>query len=187
MDNLVIVGLLVLLLVAAGLAFWKYQQKRRRTEQLRDQFGPEYDRAIRAEGDRSRAEADLDARAKRVEELNIRALSDRERDQFAERWHATQTRFVDDPSGATNEADALVTELMQVRGYPVGDFERRAADISVDHPGVVEHYRAAHAIAQRTDGDSENTEELRTALVHYRALFEDLLETEGTSPREARR
>jgi hypothetical protein len=162
-----------------------YQQKKR-TEELRDRFGPEYERAVRAEGDRSRAEADLDARAKRVEQLDIRPLSNRERDQFSESWRATQTRFVDDPVGATREADELVAEVMQVRGYPMGDFERRAADVSVDHPGVVEHYRAAHAIAMRTESGSENTEELRIALVHYRALFEDLLETEPAHT-EARR
>jgi hypothetical protein len=181
----VVIGLLVLLVIAVGVAIWMYQQKRR-TDELRDRFGPEYDRAVRSEGDRSRAEADLDARAKRVQELDIRPLSERERDQFSERWKATQTRFVDDPAGATDEADALVTEVMQVRGYPMGDFERRAADISVDHPAVVEHYRAAHAIALRTEKGSEDTEELRTALVHYRALFEDLLETEPMHT-EARR
>jgi hypothetical protein len=162
-----------------------YQQKKR-TEELRDRFGPEYERAVRSEGDRSRAESDLDARAKRVEQLDIRPLSNRERDQFSESWRATQTRFVDDPVGATREADELVAEVMQVRGYPMGDFERRAADVSVDHPGVVEHYRAAHAIAMRTESGSENTEELRIALVHYRALFEDLLETEPAHT-EARR
>jgi hypothetical protein len=181
----VVIGLLVLLVIAVGAAIWMYQQKKR-TEELRDRFGPEYERAVRAEGDRSRAEADLDARAKRVEQLDIRPLSNRERDQFSESWRATQTRFVDDPVGATREADELVAEVMQVRGYPMGDFERRAADVSVDHPGVVEHYRAAHAIAMRTESGSENTEELRIALVHYRALFEDLLETEPAHT-EARR
>jgi hypothetical protein len=181
----VVIGLIVLLVIAVGAAIWMYQQKKR-TEELRDRFGPEYERAVRAEGDRSRAEADLDARAKRVEQLDIRPLSNRERDQFSESWRATQTRFVDDPVGATREADELVAEVMQVRGYPMGDFERRAADVSVDHPGVVEHYRAAHAIAMRTESGSENTEELRIALVHYRALFEDLLETEPAHT-EARR
>jgi hypothetical protein len=181
----VVIGLIVLLVIAVGAAIWMYQQKKR-TEELRDRFGPEYERAVRAEGDRSRAEADLDARAKRVEQLDIRPLSNRERDQFSESWRATQTRFVDDPVGATKEADELVAEVMQVRGYPMGDFERRAADVSVDHPGVVEHYRAAHAIAMRTESGSENTEELRIALVHYRALFEDLLETEPAHT-EARR
>jgi hypothetical protein len=181
----VVIGLLVLLVIAVGAAIWLYQQKRR-TEELRDRFGPEYEHAVRSEGDRSRAEADLDARAKRVEQLDIRPLSVRERDQFSESWRATQTRFVDDPVGATKEADELVAVVMQVRGYPMGDFERRAADVSVDHPGVVEHYRAAHAIAMRTESGSENTEELRIALVHYRALFEDLLETEPAHT-EARR
>jgi hypothetical protein len=187
MDNAVTAGLIVLLVIVAGIAVWMYQQKgqqKRRTEQLRDQFGPEYDHAIRAEGDRSRAEADLDARAKRVEQLDIRPLSNHERKQFAEHWHATQARFVDDPRGATEEADELVAEVMRVRGYPVGDFEHRAANISVDHPAVMEHYRVAHAIA---GSGSENTEELRTALVHYRVLFDDLLETQETAPTEAPR
>lgn len=186
MDNAVIIGLLALLVIVGGIAIWMYQQKRR-TETLRDQFGPEYDHAIRAEGDRSRAEADLDARAKRVEQLDIRPLSGAECDQFAERWHGIQGRFVDEPLTATEEADELVMEVMQVRGYPMGDFERRAADISVDHPAVVEHYRAAHAIAQRAENGSEDTEDLRTALVHYRALFEDLLETDEIAHMEARR
>jgi len=186
MDSPIVVVLLILLVVVAGVAFWMYRQKRQ-TEELRDRFGPEYDRAVRSEGDRSRAEADLRAREQRVDELDIRPLSNAEREQFAQRWRSTQTQFVDDPAGATKEADGLVMEVMQARGYPMGDFDRRAADISVDHPGVVDHYRVAHSIAQRIDDGSEDTEQLRSALVHYRALFEDLLDTREATPMEARR
>jgi hypothetical protein len=186
MDSPLVVVLLIALVIMALLAFWLYRQKRQ-TQELRNRFGPEYEHAVRSEGDRGRAEEDLRARERRVEELDIRPLSDSERSQFAERWHATQARFVDDPAGATREADSLVTEVMQARGYPMGDFDRRAADISVDHPAVVDHYRAAHAIAMRMDDGLEDTEQLRAALVHYRALFEDLLETRESTPMEARR
>jgi hypothetical protein len=186
MESPIVVVLLILLVVVAGIAFWMYRQKRQ-TEELRDRFGPEYERAVRSEGDRSRAEADLRAREERVDKLDIRPLSNAEREQFAQRWSSTQARFVDDPAGATKEADELVMELMQARGYPMGDFDHRAADISVDHPDVVDHYRAAHSIARRIDDGSEDTEELRSALVHYRALFEDLLDTRESTPMEARR
>jgi hypothetical protein len=186
MDSPVVIVLVILLIIVAGIAFWMYRQKRQ-TEELRDRFGPEYERAVSSEGDRSRAEAELRAREERVDKLDIRPLSNPEREQFAQRWRSTQARFVDDPAGATKEADELVMEVMQARGYPMGDFDRRAADVSVDHPGVVDHYRAAHAIARRIDDGSEDTEELRLALVHYRALFEDLLDTRESAPLEARR
>jgi hypothetical protein len=186
MDSPLVVVLLILLVVVAGIAFWLYRQKRQ-TEELRDRFGPEYEHAVRSEGDRARAESDLRARERRVDELDIRPLADDERDEFAERWRSTQARFVDDPAGATKEADGLVMEVMQARGYPMGDFDRRAADVSVNHPGVVDHYRAAHSIALRIDDGSEDTEELRSALVHYRALFEDLLDTREFAPMEAKR
>ena len=140
--------------------------------------------------DQRSAERSLEERKERVEQLQIRALSPDERDQFAERWRSAQAQFVDDPAGATRVADALVGEIMQARGYPVGDFEQRAADVSVDHPRVVEHYRAAHAIALRTDrgqADTDDTEDLRQAFVHYRALFDDLLEVEAPAPQETRR
>ena len=153
-------------------------------------FGPEYDRARQEHPDQRSAERELEERKERVEQLHIRSLSSDERDQFVERWRSAQAQFVDDPAGATRVADALIGEIMQARGYPVGDFEQRAADVSVDHPGVVEHYRAAHAIALRTDrgqADSGDTEDLRQAFVHYRALFDDLLEVEAPAPREIRR
>jgi hypothetical protein len=177
MDNtLVIVLVLIVLAVAVGAVAWMAMQKRR-TEDLRTRFGPEYDHAVQELGDQHQAEAELQARQKRVERLNIQPLEAAERDRFIAAWRATQAQFVDEPTAAVTEADRLVAEVMRARGYPVGDFEQRAADISVDHPGMLEHYRAAHAIALANDRGETNTEDLRQAMVHYRALFEDLLET----------
>ena len=189
MDTPVVIVLVVALLAAIGVAAWLYLQKRR-SDGLRTSFGSEYDRAREEHPDRRSAERELTERKERVEQLHIRSLSSDERDRFVERWRSAQAQFVDDPAGATRVADALIGEIMQARGYPVGDFEQRAADISVDHPGVVEHYRAAHAIALRTDrgqADSGDTEDLRQAFVHYRALFDDLLEVEAPAPQETRR
>jgi len=186
MDNPLVLILGVALLAAIGVAVWLYVQKRR-TEQLREQFGSEYDRTVQTHEDRRSAEKALEERRDRVERLNIRPLSATERTGFAERWQSAQAQFVDDPNGAIKEADRLVGEVMQTRGYPVGDFEQRAADVSVDHPDVVENYRAAHALALRNERDEADTEMLRTAMVHYRALFEDLLEMDVATRTEVRR
>src|SRR5215211_4911952 len=157
MNNPLVMILVVAVVIAVAVAVWMYLQKRR-TEELRGQFGPEYDRAVEGHADRRSAEEELKERRDRVEHLNIRPLSAKERDQFAENWRSTQAKFVDDPGGATKEADHLVREVMQTRGYPVGDFEQRAADISVDHPQVVEHYRAAHKVALRHEEGQAETE-----------------------------
>jgi hypothetical protein len=189
MDTPVLIVLVVGVIAVVGVVAWLYMQ-RRRSAGLRTSFGPEYDRARREHPDQRSAERSLEERKERVEQLHIRALSSDEHDQFVERWRSAQAQFVDDPSGATRVADQLVAEIMQARGYPVGDFEQRAADVSVDHPGVVEHYRAAHTIALRADrgdADAGGTEDLRQAFVHYRALFDDLLEVEAPAPREIRR
>jgi hypothetical protein len=189
MDTPVVIVLAVADLALFGVAVWLYLQKRR-SDGLRTSFGSEYDRAREEHPDQRSAERELTERKERVEQLRIRALSPDERDRFVERWRSAQAQFVDDPAGATRVADALIGEIMQARGYPVGDFEQRAADVSVDHPRVVEHYRAAHAIALRTDrgqSDSGDTEDLRQAFVHYRALFDDLLEVEAPAPEETRR
>ncbi|MFN0070489.1 MAG: hypothetical protein ACKVVP_03230 [Chloroflexota bacterium] len=192
MDNGLTIVLVLAVVVLGAIAAWLYLQKRR-TDQLQDRFGPEYQQVVSSEGDRGRAEAALEARAKRVSRLDIRALSVDESRQFSDRWRLAQAQFVDDPVAATDEADALVGEVMQARGYPMGDFQQQAEDISVDHPQVVEHYRAAHEIALRSSDHRADTEELRTAFVHYRALFDDLLETEEParleqpSAREVRR
>jgi hypothetical protein len=150
---------------------------RRRSEALRQRFGPEYDHAVRAEGDARRAEAALEARARRVEALHIQPLAPADASRFEASWRAVQARFVDDPKGAVTEGDRLVGEVMAARGYPVGDFEQRVADISVDHPDVVMNYRAAREIALLHGRGEATTEDLRQAMVHYRALFHELLET----------
>jgi hypothetical protein len=183
MENMTTVVLVVLLLAALGLAAWAFTQKRR-TEELRDRFGPEYERAVHTTGDTRQAQAELEARQKRVEALNIRTLDPDERQRFADRWQATQAHFVDDPSGAIQDANDLVKDVMEARGYPVSDFEQRAADISVNHADVVTHYRAARAIALANERGEADTENLRQAMVHYRALFEELLEAHDHTPKE---
>ena len=149
--------------------------RKRRTSHLREGFGPEYDRTVDEAGSRRRAESELSDREKRREKLDIRPLAPGTRDRFADRWRTVQERFVDDPNGALKDAHVLVVEVMRERGYPTDDFEQRAADVSVDHPHVVENYRSAYAISERDEAD---TEEQRQAMVHYRALFDELLETE---------
>jgi len=176
MDPWVWIVIIVALVVVAGAAMLYLRQQKSR--QLRAHFGTEYERSVQEVGNRRGAEAELERREQRVAHLDICPLSLKDRDRFAEAWRSVQTRFVDDPGGSIGEADRLVTEVMRVRGYPVSDFEQRAADISVDHPRVVENYRAAYTIARRSDGGEVSTEDLRQAMVHYRALFEDLLETE---------
>jgi len=187
MDQTILIVLVVVVVALAVVAVgvWVYMQKRR-TEQVRERFGPEYDRAMTEHGDQRGAQAELEARQKRVEHLDIRPLSPSDRERFAAAWRAAQAHFVDDPKAATADADRLVSELMQARGYPVGDFEQRAADVSVDHPLVVENYRAAHYIALRNERGEASTEDLRKAMVHYRALFEDLLESEKAEQTEVR-
>jgi hypothetical protein len=149
--------------------------RRRRTERLRTQFGgAEYARALAGGGSRRHAEAKLDGRNERVEALHIRALSPNDRARFAESWRNVQGRFVDGPGGAVTEADQLLRDVMSTRGYPVTDFEQRAADVSVDHPLVIDNYRKAHDIALRQTRGQASTEDLRQAMIHYRTLFEDL-------------
>jgi hypothetical protein len=177
MENPIIIVLVIALIAACAVAGWLFYQKKQ-SARLQSHFGPEYDRALSEHHNHSEAERDLKERAERVEHLNIRPLSQGQRDDFAERWQGVQARFVDDPNRATDDADELVGEVMAARGYPVGDFEQRAADVSVNHPRVVEHYRVAHTIAMRNASGDADTEQLRQALVHFRALFEDLLEVE---------
>jgi hypothetical protein len=155
---------------------------RRRTQRLQQRFGPEYDRAVERQGGRRPAEAELDSRVERREQLEIRPLSEAAREHYLESWTQVQTKFVDDPAGAVAGADELVNSVMVERGYPMDNFERRAADISVDHPQVVERYRSAHGIAQKNEDGSATTEDLRQALKHYRALFEELLESAEDEP-----
>ena len=184
LDPKIIIAILVAIAVVV-IAF--VMMRKRRTDELRGQFGPEYERLVRQHGDASTAERELDDRVQRVKQLHIKPLSPEHRTRFAEEWRSDQARFVDDPKGAVVEADRLVADLMQVRGYPVGDFEQRAADVSVDHPHVVQNYRTAHDIAVRERRGEASTEDLRVAMVHYRALFEDLLDSTQPEPREVHR
>ncbi len=180
METWQIVLIVVAVLVALGVVW--IGVRRQRTQRLTEQYGPEYQRAVDAAGDQRAAERELDARRERVKGYEIRALSVDERDRYIATWTETQAHFVDDPSGAISQADVLVQEVMRARGYPMVDFEQRAADISVDHPHVVEEYRAAHNVAERHATTGVETEDLRLAMVHYRALFQDLLETEADAP-----
>jgi hypothetical protein len=170
-QNLLI--LIVVVAVAAVAAMMLLRRKR--TEHLRSRFGPEYEHEVEHLGSRGKAEAELAKREKRVEKLNIVPLEPAARAQFAERWTDVQARFVDDPPRAVAFADALLAEVMSARGYPVADFDQRAGDISVDHPKVVEHYRAGHDIALRHKRGEAGTEDLRQAMIHYRSLFDELV------------
>jgi hypothetical protein len=178
---LIIVAAVVVIALLA-LAAWFFSQKRKQSARLEQRFGPEYDRTVGELGGRTKAESELKVREKRVERLTITPLAPAEAARFSETWNALQSRFVDNPTGVVAQADSLVRELMLKRGYPMGDFERRAADISVDHPTVVENYRAAQAIAVRGERGEANTEELRRAVVHYRVLFDDMLEVREAKP-----
>jgi hypothetical protein len=171
-PRLIALGVAVIVVVAVGA--WLYVRKGRATTAgLRQKFGPEYDRAVLAHG--SKAEAKLADREKRIEELNIRDLDSMEHERYSKQWQAVQAHFVDSPKGAVAEADDLVSSVMKTRGYPVADFDQRAADISVDHPRVVENYRLAHQIALRVGKDAATTEDLRTAMIHYRSLVDELV------------
>lgn len=176
MDPKMIVFAVAVILVI-GVLGWLYLRKRKRTTAgLQNRFGSEYMRAVREHGSERKAEANLADREKRVDKLNIRDLEPSERERFSKQWGAVQSRFVDSPKGAVIEADDLVASLMKTRGYPVSDFDQRAADISVDHPRVVENYRSAHEIALRAGREEATTEDLRTAMIHYRSLFEELVQ-----------
>jgi len=177
-SMLVAVAVLVALLAFAALLLYRNNLSQR----LEKRFGPEYGRAVIEHGNRDKAEAELLAREKRVSRFKIVPLSSEDSQRYARDWKALQGRFVDDPRGAVAQADRLVREVMQRRGYPMGDFERLAADVSVDHPVVVENYRAACDIALRDQRGEVDTEQLRRAIVHYRTLFAELLETDDTVP-----
>jgi hypothetical protein len=177
-TELVVVLVVVALAIGAGAAW--FFLKRRRSSDLRRSFGSEYERTVQETGDRGEAERDLEHRRHRVEQLQIQPLPPGEADRFADGWREVQKQFVDEPERAVHEADRLVTEVMQRRGYPMSEFDQRAADLSVNHPRVVENYRTAHRIAERSRNGGVSTEDLRQAMVHYRVLFEDLLE--GRTP-----
>lgn len=168
--------LIIIAVAAVAAAIFMYMQWER-TKRLRGRFGPEYDRVVHDSGSAQKAENELLDRQRRIEKLHIRDLNQGEIERFSNSWRTVQADFVDSPREAVAQADRLIRDVMSTRGYPMSDFEQQAADISVDHPHVVEHYRTAHAIAERDAAGSASTEDLRQAMVHYRALFEELLST----------
>ena len=178
---LIAVGVVAVIALVA----WSVLTKRR-SARLRRQFGPEYDRVLTERGDRRRGESDLAARRKRRAQLEIRPLEAQVRRRYMERWREVQVRFVDAPGQAVTDADGLVSEVMQERGYPIKEFEDRASIVSVDHPMVVHEYRAGHAISLANDNGRASTEDLREAMLHYRALFDALLEPEQVDATEER-
>ena len=180
-----IVVIVVIVVAAVVVGFLGAQ--RRRSRRLQERFGPEYERTVaESEGNRRAAEAELLERQAHREKLNIVPLQPAARERYLQAWHLVQAKFVDEPVLATRDADRLITEVMRERGYPVDDFEQRAADISVDHPHVVEHYRAAHGTWSANERGQASTEDLRQSLVHYRSLFDELLGTQTTDQPLAR-
>ncbi len=183
MDPIVLSLALVLVLVAIGATILFL--RRRRTDALRSRFGPEYNRAVEQSGDKHQAEAQLHSLEKRVAALSIHPLPLEDRERYVEAWRQVQADFVDEPKAAVERADDLLGEVMGARGYPVSDFEQRSADLSVDHPAVVQNYRAAHDIALRHGRGEASTEDLRQAMIHYRMLFDDLVNEPEQAPARA--
>jgi hypothetical protein len=177
----IVVAFLVVFGVVIGLV---YSGRTKHSKEMREQYGPEYDRLVKEKGSRKAAEAELKQRNKHVEGLNIRLLTSAERDRYQAEWKEVQAKFVDDPAGAIKEADRLIIEVMQVRNYPVSDFNERAADISVGYPELVSNYRAAHDIALKNEQKTADTEELRQAMVYYKSLFTELVVTEQPEEKE---
>ena len=177
MDTWVWIVIAAVAVIVVLAVIWS-ATRAKRSRELRDAFGGEYDRTVDQSGDRRAAEKELLERQKQHDELELKPLSPEARERYVRRWQSTQTRFVDDPRGAVAEADALVQEVMQERGYPTDDFDRRVADISVDHPDLVEKYRTAHGIAESSERGEASTEDMRHSVRHYRALFAELLETD---------
>jgi len=176
-NNTTLILAAVIFLVLGGLlvmAVTRFQQ----TKRLKDRFGPEYDRMVNEVGDKRQVESELQARLAHVENLTIRPLTAEEVNRFALEWQSTQTEFVDEPLASLQKADRLIREVMKAKGYPVEEFEQRAADISVDYPDLVTDYRGLHLIAVKEDDDEVSTEEMRQAMVHGRALFENLVRKE---------
>jgi hypothetical protein len=186
MDDTTMLWIVVALVgVAIAVAFIVASSRRRsriRTAELQRHFGPEYDQAIREFGSPAKAERELVARSRRVDRIRFRELSDADRARFTSEWSRIQGLFVDDPGAAVAGANDLIKEVMRARGYPSDGFDQRAADLSVDHPEVVQHYRAARELSSATSGTESTTEERRQAVVHYRVLFADLLQPSTESP-----
>lgn len=181
MSTTTLVITVVVVLAIAALAVWLVM-RRRRTEQLRGQFGPEYDRTVRQVGDARRAEAVLEERQEKVAAFRVRVLTGDEVARYREAWRRVQARFVDEPRAAVADADRIIADVMHTRGYPTADFAARTEHLSVDHAKTVEHYRTAHEIVRREGQGEAGTEDLRQAMVHFRALFDDLVGAEDVGP-----
>lgn len=186
MDQRIVIAIVIAVALLVLAAIYVSFSRKRRSLQLKERFGPEYDRTLRMRGDAEKAEAELLNREKRVHSFSIKSLSPAARTRYLEEWSAIQRRFVDDPAVAVTEADSLVNRVMTDRGYPMADFEQRAADVSVTYPAVVQNYRAARNIVQRHWRGEAGTEDLRQSMVHYHSLFDELLDiprSETTSTR----
>ena len=183
--NIYIIIIVVLILVILGLLLGSAFSKRQRSKKYTAKYGSEYDHTVKSLGGHTKAQTEMDKRQKHVDSLDIRSLSLPEREKYLAEWKAVQAKFIDQPGPATVEADHLIMEVMQLRNYPVADFEQRAADISINYPELVSNYRLARAIAIKNEQHKADTEELRQALVYYRALFNELLITEDVVPEKA--
>jgi len=179
-TTIIIIAVVLGVLVVAGF----FLMRRRRTEELQSRFGPEYERALKETGDKSKAETELQRREKRVEKLSIRPVDPAQRERFSAEWQRVQAEFVDNPENSIRDADILLQEVMRTRCYPVENFDQVAADVSVDHPTVVQHFRTAHDIARRHSKGEGNTEDLRNAMINYRALFDELVAVSPTTDKE---
>jgi hypothetical protein len=175
MDTGILIAVVVLVIAALAAAFW-FISSQKKSQRLEERFGPEYERLVSDRGNKREAERTLQERQKRVEKLRLKELDADTRRHYMEQWRLVQEHFVDDPQKAVSEVDNLVEEVMDKRGYPVNDFEQQAADLSVDHPNVVTNYRSAHAIVVAHEREGVSTEDLRQAMIHYRELFNDLVE-----------
>jgi hypothetical protein len=183
MDTTTLI-IVIVVLIFFGIIFGLIFSRRNRTERLQNQFGAEYDQTVGTLGDDKKAQDELENRQKHVDSLDIRPLSEAERERYLADWTAVQSKFVDEPGAAIVDADHMIMEVMKLRNYPVSDFDQRAADISVKYPSVVSNYRAAREISIKNMDKTADTEELRTAMIHYRSLFDELLKSETTIKEE---
>ncbi|MGB8212712.1 MAG: hypothetical protein WCE68_04045 [Anaerolineales bacterium] len=181
-TNIYIIIIVVLVLVVLGLILGSVFSKSQRSKKYATKYGSEYDTTVKSMGNESKAQKEMDNRKKHVDSLDIRSLTLAEREKYLSEWKAVQVKFIDQPGPATVEADHLIMEVMQLRNYPVSDFDQRAADISINYPELVSNYRLARAIAIKNEQHKADTEELRQALVYYRSLFNELLVTEEAVP-----
>jgi hypothetical protein len=185
MDNQTMMAVVIVVAVVMVLAAVWLMLRRRRTTALRQRFGPEYDRVLQSRGTMTEAERELQDRQRRVEAFSLRPLSHEDAERFTASWRTVQAKFVDDPRSAVIDADRLIEDVMRARGYPVEDANRRLDDLSVDHAHVIDHYRAGREIVQRHEQNAASTEDLRQAMVHYRALFEELVAEHRRTVRRA--